>query len=117
MTVSTDDQDREGIPTDSIGKDKQDCIGGITVSSQLPENTNQQQAADKQSTDVEQISQPQETNIKATYAEKTDRIQAWVQFIRAVAPFIWAIVILVVIIPLVGQLFIAKAFSTKSGRH
>lgn len=114
MNVSTNDQDREGIPTDSIGKDEQDCIGGITVSSQLPENTNQQQSADKQSTDVEQISQPQETNAKATYAEKTDRIQAWVQFIRAVAPFIWAIVILVVIIPLVGQLFIAKAFSTKS---
>jgi hypothetical protein len=114
MTVTTDDQDREGIPTESIGKDEQDCIGGITVSSQLPENTNQQQSADKQGTDVEQLSQPQETNAKATYAEKTNRIQAWVQFIKAVAPFIWAIVILVVIIPLVGQLFIAKAFSTKS---
>ncbi|HEY9609660.1 MAG TPA: hypothetical protein V6C93_09860, partial [Allocoleopsis sp.] len=114
MNVNTDEQDQESISTDSIGKDEQDCIGGITVSSQLPENTNQQQSADKQSTDVEQISQPQETNAKATYAEKTERIQAWVQFIRAVAPFIWAIVILVVIIPLVGQLFIAKAFSTKS---
>jgi hypothetical protein len=114
MKVSTDDQDREGIPTDSIGKDEHDCIGGITVSSQLPENTQQQQSADKQSTDVEQISQPQETNAKATYAEKTNRIQTWVQFIRTVAPFIWAIVILVVIIPLVGQLFITKAFSTKS---
>ncbi|WP_226883596.1 hypothetical protein [Allocoleopsis franciscana] len=114
MAVSTDDQDREGIPTDSIRKDEQDCIGGITVSSQLQENTNQQQSADKQGTDVEPISQPQETNAKATYAEKTNRIQAWVQFIKAVAPFIWGIVILVVIIPLVGQLFIAKAFSTKS---
>jgi hypothetical protein len=114
MKVSTDDQDREGIPTDSIGKDEQDCIGGITVSSQLPENTNQQQSADKQGTDVEPISQPQETNTKATYGEKTDRIQAWVQFIRALAPFIWGVVILVVIIPLVGQLFIAKAFSTKT---
>ena len=114
MNVSTDDQDREGIPTDSIGKDEPDCISGITVSSQLPENTQQQQAADKQDTDVEPISQPQETNAKATYAEKTNRIQAWVQFIRAVAPFIWAIVILVVIIPIAGQLFIAKAFSTKS---
>ncbi len=114
MTVSIDDQDRNGISTESTGKDEKDFIGGMTVSSNLPEKINQQQPTDEKDADVVQTSQPQETNVKATYAEKTDRLQAWVQFIRAVAPFIWAIVILVVIIPLVGQLFIAKAFSTKS---
>src|SRR4028119_1074061 len=121
MSVGIDDQERKRIPTESPGKDEQDYIGETTVSSELPEKTNQQQSADKQGTYVEQISQPQEANAKATYAEKTDRIQAWVQFITAVAPFIWAIVILVVIIPLVGQLFIAKAFSpntvTKETNH
>jgi hypothetical protein len=114
MAIGLDDEDQNGIPTQSLGKDGQDCIGGKIVSSNLPEQVNQQQPTDKKDAQVEQTSQPQETNVKATYGEKTDRIQAWVQFIRALAPFIWVIVILVVIIPLVGQLFIAKAFSTKS---
>lgn len=114
MSVGIDDQDRNGISSESTGKDEQDSIGGTTISSNLPETINQQQPTDKKDAQVEQTPQRQETNIKVTYAEKTDRIQARVQFIRAVAPFIWALVILVVIIPLVGQLFIAKAFSTKS---
>jgi hypothetical protein len=114
MTVGIDDQDRNGISSESTGKDEQDSIGGTTISSNLPETINQQQPTDKKDAQVEQTPQRQETNIKVTYAEKTDRIQARVQFIKAVAPFIWALVILVVIIPLIGQLFIAKAFSTKS---
>lgn len=75
---------------------------------------NQQQLSDEKGTPVEQLSQPQETNTKGTFAEKTERIKAWVQVIKVAVPFIWALVILVVIIPLIGQLFIAKAFSTKS---
>lgn len=114
MAVGIDEQDHKGIPTESIEKNEQDSIDGTTKSSNLPEKINQQPPTDKKDAQVEQTSERQETNIKATYAEKTDRIQAWVQFIRTVAPFIWAIVILVVIIPLVGQLFIAKAFSTPS---
>lgn len=56
----------------------------------------------------------QQPNIKSTYTEKTDRIKAWVQAIRAGIPLIWTLVVLIVIIPLVGQIFIAKAFTTKS---
>ena len=44
------------------------------------------------------------------FSEKTNRLHAWVQMIRAIVPLIWAIVILIVIIPLLGQFFIAKAF-------
>jgi hypothetical protein len=49
-----------------------------------------------------------------SYAEKTNRILAWVQVIRSISPFIWAIVILIVIIPLGGQFFINQAFSSNS---
>ena len=44
---------------------------------------------------------------KVTYAQKTQRIQAWSQFIKSVAPYIWVAVILIVIIPLLGRGFIA----------
>lgn len=54
------------------------------------------------------------TDAKPTYAEKTDRLKTWIQFLKTLAPFIWLIVILIVIIPLVGQIFIANAFSPKS---
>jgi hypothetical protein len=114
MAVGIEDHDRKGMSTESIGQDEQESIGGMMLSSELPENTNQQQPADK-STHVEQTSQRQETKPQGTFAEKTERMQAWVQFIRAVAPFIWAIVILIVIIPLVGQIFIVNAFSNKTG--
>ncbi|MEO8894159.1 MAG: hypothetical protein ABI417_21955 [Coleofasciculaceae cyanobacterium] len=63
---------------------------------------------------VEPTSQPQETNIQATYTEKTDRLQALAQILKSIAPFIWGFVILVVIIPLIGQIFISKAASTPS---
>src|SRR5919202_1325010 len=113
MTLNIDDRDRECLSTESIGKEEQDCIGVTKAPLELSEKTNLPQLTDKKSSDVEQISQRQETNAKGTFAEKTDRIKAWVQLIKAVAPLIWAIVILIVVIPLVGQLFIANAFSNK----
>ncbi|MDY6802211.1 MAG: hypothetical protein SXA11_00175 [Cyanobacteriota bacterium] len=45
------------------------------------------------------------------FSEKTNRLYAWVQMIRAIAPFLWGIIILIVILPLLGQFFIAKAFA------
>lgn len=115
MTVGTDEHDRKDISTELIGKDEQNRIEETTISPELPKETDRQQPTDKKGTHDEQASQKQEVNTQGTYAEKTDRIQTWVQFIRAVAPFIWATVILIVIIPLVGQLFIANAFSNKTG--
>lgn len=61
------------------------------------------------------MNQPQPpTETKPTYTEKTDRIKTWIDFLRTLAPFIWAIVVLLVIVPLLGQLFIANAFSPKT---
>jgi len=60
-----------------------------------------------------QLSSPS-TEDSGSYAEKTNRILAWVQVIRSISPFIWAIVILLVIIPLGGQFFINQAFSSNS---
>lgn len=54
------------------------------------------------------------TDPKPTYAEKTDRFKTWIQFLKTLAPFIWLTVILLVIIPPIGQIFIANAFSPKS---
>ncbi len=45
-----------------------------------------------------------------TYAAKTDRIRAWSQFIKSATPYLWAIVIVLVIIPLVGRGFIANSY-------
>jgi hypothetical protein len=46
---------------------------------------------------------------KPSYVEKTGRIQAWSQLIKSVTPFIWLIVILIVVIPLIGKGFIANS--------
>ena len=43
---------------------------------------------------------------KPTYADKTKRIQAWIDLIKSVTPYIWLVVILIVIIPLIGRAFI-----------
>ncbi|QSJ20909.1 hypothetical protein JYQ62_22305 [Nostoc sp. UHCC 0702] len=60
--------------------------------------------------------QPQIQDEQVTYVEKTERIEAWSQFItsasqfiKSVSPYLWAIVIVVVIIPLVGRGFIGHA--------
>ncbi|EAW39178.1 hypothetical protein L8106_04531 [Lyngbya sp. PCC 8106] len=57
-------------------------------------------------------SSSQSVERSGSYAEKTARILAWVQIIRSISPLIWVIVILVVIIPLGGELFIHQAFSS-----
>jgi hypothetical protein len=54
--------------------------------------------------------EPNQKIEKGSFSEVTNRILALVQVIRAIAPFIWAIVILIVILPLLGQFFMAKAF-------
>ncbi len=69
---------------------------------------------DEKKIQTEKITQQESSSKQSTYTETTDRIRAWVDVIKSVAPFIWAVVILIVIIPLVGQIFIANAFSTKT---
>lgn len=61
-------------------------------------------------TDVIRFEQPVNST-PSTYNEKTERFKTWVELIKVIGPYIWAVVILVVIIPLIGQIFIAKAFS------
>ena len=66
----------------------------------------------------ESVISPQETvqnseigaDNTATYVAKTDRIRAISQFIKSVTPYLWAIVIVVVIIPLLGRGFIANSY-------
>ncbi|MGB3534264.1 MAG: hypothetical protein WBA13_12195 [Microcoleaceae cyanobacterium] len=71
---------------------------------------------DRPSTEVDQTSLDNATPNKEskqyrTYAEKTDRLLAWGQVLRSIAPLIWAIVIAVVILPLIGQFFMHRAFN------
>ncbi|TAF10538.1 MAG: hypothetical protein EAZ77_03015 [Nostocales cyanobacterium] len=54
-------------------------------------------------------------DITATYVAKTDRIRALSQFIKSVSPYLWAIVIVVVIIPLLGRGFIANSYQKDVG--
>ncbi|MEI2578898.1 hypothetical protein V5G28_008905 [Scytonema sp. PRP1] len=49
----------------------------------------------------------QEVEEKVSFEKKTERIRAWSDFIKSVAPFIWAVVIIIVIIPLLGKALIA----------
>lgn len=55
---------------------------------------------------------PESSKRKATYTDKTQRLQAWSQLLRAAMPYIWGAVILIVIIPLIGRGFIADSFSS-----
>jgi hypothetical protein len=83
----------------------------VTKSEEAVVNTTNSQPADK-------ISQTQPnqslTDKKATYTEKTNRLQAWSEFLKSVAPFIWVAVILIVIVPLIGRGFIAGSMSGDS---
>ncbi len=69
------------------------------------------------STEVEQTTvnntSSHQSQPPGTYQEKTNRLLAWVQILRGIAPIIWAIVIAIVILPLVGQFFIHQAFNSK----
>ncbi len=83
----------------------------VTKSDEAVVKTTNSQPADK-------ISQTQPnqslTDKKATYTEKTTRLQAWSEFLKSVAPFIWVAVILIVIVPLIGRGFIAGSMSGDS---
>ena len=54
------------------------------------------------------MQKPVQDNPESTYLQKTARLQAWSQLIKSITPFIWAAVILVVIVPLLGKTFIAS---------
>lgn len=60
-----------------------------------------------------QLTKPIEPG-KPTYTDRTQRIQAWSQLIKSIAPFIWVAVLLIVIIPLLGRAFIFDAVSGAS---
>jgi len=72
-----------------------------------PQNTSVQQPV-KLVQATEQ--KPQISDEKVTYVEKTERIRVWSQFIKSVSPYLWATVILIVIIPLLGRGFIANSY-------
>ncbi|MCC3527832.1 MAG: hypothetical protein JGK21_05835 [Microcoleus sp. PH2017_22_RUC_O_B] len=48
---------------------------------------------------------------KISYSEKTERLKVITQFIKTVTPMIWTVVILVVIIPLLGNFLISKSLT------
>ncbi|MCC3437964.1 MAG: hypothetical protein EAZ39_16675 [Oscillatoriales cyanobacterium] len=48
---------------------------------------------------------------KISYSEKTERLKVITQFIKTVTPMIWTIVIIVVIIPLLGNFLISKSLT------
>ncbi|NEQ88861.1 MAG: hypothetical protein F6K26_55955, partial [Moorea sp. SIO2I5] len=56
---------------------------------------------------VQQERQSETASVKpeeVTYTQKTERIQAFTQLIKSVAPLIWTVVIIIVFIPLVTKL-------------
>lgn len=57
---------------------------------------------------------PQMANKQVTYTEKTNRLLALSQCIKSVTPLIWAAVILIVIIPLIGRGLIGSSISDPS---
>ncbi|WP_414581193.1 hypothetical protein [Scytonema sp. PCC 10023] len=57
----------------------------------------------------------QKVEEKVSFVQKTERIKAWSEFIKSVAPFIWAVVIIIVIIPLLGKALIADSSPGKPG--
>jgi hypothetical protein len=44
-----------------------------------------------------------------TYAEKTNRLQAWTQLIKTITPLIWLLVICLVAVPLLGNFLISRS--------
>ena len=50
-------------------------------------------------------------NEKISYSEKTERLKVITQFIKTVTPMIWTVVIIVVIIPLLGNFLISKSLT------
>ena len=64
---------------------------------------------DDSSGDIEPL--PLQPETKVTYAEKTERLLAIGQLIKAISPFIWGLVLIVVLTPLIGNLLIHRATS------
>ncbi|NEO29220.1 MAG: hypothetical protein F6K36_01915 [Symploca sp. SIO3C6] len=50
-----------------------------------------------------------------TYTDKTNRLQAWSQLLRSITPFIWIVVFIIVIIPLIGRGFIGNSIKEDLG--
>ena len=60
-------------------------------------------------------SQPNETQKPVetqTYTDRTHRIEAWSKLIKSIVPYIWVLVILVVVIPLIGRGVIAGTMAS-----
>ncbi|MBD1895738.1 hypothetical protein H6F60_13945, partial [Coleofasciculus sp. FACHB-129] len=74
----------------------------------------EQKPTNEESTDVAQTERQHLVNAKGTYSQTTERIRSWGKLFKSITPIIWAIVILVVILPLIGQIFITKAFSNST---
>jgi len=88
-------------------------------------NTNQTEEPQKNDTltiSIEKTEEPTPSNVPQPPAETTERvgalgqfIQTLVKFMRRLAPWLWGAVVGLVIIPLIGQLFMAKAFQAPLG--
>ncbi|NMG09069.1 hypothetical protein [Brasilonema sp. UFV-L1] len=59
------------------------------------------------SADIEQ--NPQEVEEKVPFKQRTERITAWSELIKSITPFIWAVVIIIVLIPLLGKALITDS--------
>ncbi|MFZ4728589.1 MAG: hypothetical protein ACOYMQ_08005 [Pseudanabaena sp.] len=64
---------------------------------------------------------PQSNSTKANHESFTEKLKAWSElinsvanFFRSLAPWLWAIVVIIVIIPLLGKAIIAHSFDTSS---
>lgn len=73
-----------------------------------------EQQQDLESTSTQEATS-QEVEEKASFQQKTQRITAWSNFIKSITPFIWAVVIIIVIIPLLGKALITNSSPAKLG--
>ena len=58
-----------------------------------------------------QMSSPDSASDKTPYNEKTQRIMAWSNLLRSLQPFIWGVIILVVVVPLIGKAILLRSSS------
>lgn len=68
-----------------------------------------EQQQDLESTSAQEPITSQKVEEKASFQQKTQRITAWSDFIKSITPFIWAVVIIIVIIPLLGKALITNS--------
>ncbi|MBW4626091.1 MAG: hypothetical protein KME49_11450 [Brasilonema octagenarum HA4186-MV1] len=74
-----------------------------------------EQQQDLKSTSTQEPTTSHKIEEKASFQEKTQRITAWSNFIKSITPFIWAVVIIIVIIPLLGKALITNSSPAKLG--